>query len=65
MTKWNKVWVLEHFGMDDCWEALAYFTTKEKAEEYQQVIMKEDDDLYDESSEFRIDWHYLDRSYYE
>lgn len=65
MDKWNKIWVLEHFGMDDLWEPVGYFSTKEKAEEYQQVIMKEDDDLYDDSSEFRIDWHYVDKGYFE
>lgn len=65
MDKWNKIWVLEHFGMDDCWEALAYFSTKEKAEEYLEVIKKEDDDLYDETSEFRYDWHYVDKGYFE
>jgi len=65
MDKWNKVWILEHFSTDDCWEALAYFTTEEKAKEYLETIKKEDDDIYDETSEFRIDWNYLDRSYYE
>lgn len=65
MTKWNKVWVLEHFNSDDVWEPLAYFSSREKAEAYLDVLRKEDYDLYDETSEFRYDWHYLDRSYYE
>ena len=65
MDKWNKIWSLEYFNSDDDWEVLAYFSTREKAEAYLDVLRKEEYDVYDETSEFRYDWHYLDRGYFE
>lgn len=65
MDKWKKIWVLEHFDVgDDVWAPLAYFSSEEKAREYQEVLLKEDD-IYDETSEFHVDWHFVDRGYFE
>ena len=65
VPKWNKIWTLEYHDECEGWEIRGHFTTKEKAEEYLEVLKKEWDDVYDETSEFRIDWHYVDRGYWD
>lgn len=66
MDKWKKIWVLEHFDVtDDVWVPVAYFSSREKAEEYYDTLRKEEGDIYDETSEFRYEWHYIDKGYFD
>ncbi len=61
MPENKKIWVLEHFDVtDDVWVPVAYFSSREKAEAYHDVLRKVDYDIYDETSEFRYQWHYID-----
>lgn len=65
MAAFKTIWTLEYYNSDDGLETLAYFSSKENAEEYLEILKKEDADIYDEDTEFRIDWHYVDRGYFE
>lgn len=66
MVENKKIWVLEHYNEPEMvWEPLAYFSSREKAEAYHDILREVEYDIYYDTAEFRYEWHYVDRGYWE
>ena len=62
----QKVWIVEYNDYETGWEPRGYFTTEDKAKKSLADYIKQESDIYGyASTDFRTDWHYLDRSYYD
>lgn len=59
---YDLVWTVD--ALDEAtWCTIGYFTTETKAKAFVEQTKIVNADLIDESSQFRINWHFLDRGY--
>ena len=65
MKHFEKIWVVEYNDDCDGWEPMGHFSTEEKAKEYMEVLLKEDSYITTDRDDYRIDWHYIDKGYFD
>lgn len=62
MTTQQKIWTIQCNDWDEDWHLQGCFSTKENAEAYREVMLK-DSDRELKAEDIRIDWEYLDPEY--